>query len=164
LCIKIKRRWPLPDLKRFCGLANSTNLAVTDARLHFHALFNCAGAAHPSHRVVLCHQSLRHLEWWGNFPENQHVGRAIWDSTPTASLVIDTSMEGWGAVMHTSHHNTGTQPPVVLSVPGRGLFTPDDTEPRSIKQRELLVAILYLQTEVKNGSQEFSRRLPEMLT
>jgi hypothetical protein len=93
-CIRNKRGCPLRDLQRFFGLANSTNLAVTDARLHLRALFNCAGVAHPSRWVVLCHQSLRDLEWWGNLPENQHVGRATWDSTPTATLVTDASMEG----------------------------------------------------------------------
>jgi hypothetical protein len=144
LCIRNKRRCPLRDLQRFCGLANSTNLAVTDARLHLRALVNCAGAARPSRRVVLCHQSLGDLEWWRSLPANQYMGRAIWDSTPTATLVTDALMEGWRAVMHTSHHNACTQQPVALSVPAPGLHTPDDAETRSINQRELLAAIFSL--------------------
>jgi hypothetical protein len=145
LCIQNRRRCPLPSLQRFCGLENSTNLAVTDARLHLRAPFICAGAAHRCRRVVLCHQSLRDLEWHGNHSENRYVGRAIWDSTPTVDLVTDAPMEGWGTEMHTSRHDAGTQQPVALSVPGRCLFTPDDAEPRSINQRELLAAILGLQ-------------------
>jgi hypothetical protein len=62
LSIQNKRRCPLRDLQRFCGSENSTNMAVTDALLHLCALFNCAGAAHPSRRVALCHQSLRDLD------------------------------------------------------------------------------------------------------
>jgi hypothetical protein len=110
-------------------------MEVTDPRLHLRALFNCAGAAHPSRRVVLCHQSLRDLEWWGNIPENKYVGRAIWDSTPTATLVTEVSMEGLGAVIHASRHKAETQQLVGLSVQARGLFIPDDAEPRSINQR-----------------------------
>jgi hypothetical protein len=105
----------------------------------------CAGAAHRIRQVVLCHQSLRDLEWRGNLSENRYVGRTIWDSTPTATLVTDASMEGWGAEIHTSRHAAGTQQPVALSVPARFLFTPDDAESRSINQRELLAAILGLQ-------------------
>jgi hypothetical protein len=35
-----------------------------------------------------------------NLPTNTHVGRTIWDATPSATLVTDTSIEGWGAIMH----------------------------------------------------------------
>jgi hypothetical protein len=166
-CIQRKRRCSLRDLQRFCGLANSTNLAVTYARLHLRALFNCAGAAQTSHRVILCHQSLRDLEWWGNLPQNQHVGRAIWDPIPTATMITDASMEGWGAIMHTSgrkgpatplQQTLYTNPPgprmqgsTGSSVPARGLFTPEDAEPRSINQRELLAAILGIRSFLKTA-------------
>jgi hypothetical protein len=168
-CIRRKRRCSLRDVQRFCGLANSVSLAVTDARLYLRALFNCTSAATPSHRVTLCHQSLRDLIWWADLPTNLHVGRAIWDESPAATLVTDASMEGWGAVMH-SHGKGNENTPVYgrgnentprittsasqtdllqsfgRSVPARGLFTPTDAEPASINQRELLAAILGLKT------------------
>jgi hypothetical protein len=143
-CIQNNRRCTLLDLQRFYGVANSINLPVTDAHLLLRTLFNCAAAAHPNLRVVLCHQSLRDLEWWGDLLENQHVGRAFRDSTPTATLDTDASMEGWGAVFHTTRLIAGTQPPVALSVPARLLFAPEDAAPGSINQRELLAAILGL--------------------
>jgi Reverse transcriptase (RNA-dependent DNA polymerase) len=59
--IRHTRRCGLRDIQRFCGLGNSVYLAVTDARLHLRALFDCASAATPSRRVTLCHQSLRDL-------------------------------------------------------------------------------------------------------
>jgi ribonuclease HI len=158
-CIRRKRRCSLRDLQRFCGLANSANLAVTDARLYLRALFNCSSAATSSRQVTLCHQSLRDLTWWSNLPTNIHVGRAIWDVTPSATLVTDASMEGWGAVMHshgkrevslqltpTSTTNTSLLQNLGASVPARGLFIPTDAEPVSINQRELLAAILGLST------------------
>jgi hypothetical protein len=157
-CIQRKRRYSPRDLQRFCGRSNSTNLAVTYAQLHLRALFNCAGAAQTSRRVILCHKSLRDLEWWGNLPQNQHFDRAIWDPIPTATLITEASMEGWGAIMHTSGRKgpatplqwilytnplgPGMQGSTGSSVPARGLFTPADAEPRSINQRELLAAIL----------------------
>jgi hypothetical protein len=71
--IRHKRRCGLRAMQRFCGLKNSVYLAVTDARLHLRALFDCASAATSSRRVTLCHQSLRDLAWWGNLPTNVHV-------------------------------------------------------------------------------------------
>jgi hypothetical protein len=59
--IRLKRRCGFRDIQRFCGLGNSVYLAVTDARLHLRALFDCASAATPSRRVTLFHQSLRDL-------------------------------------------------------------------------------------------------------
>jgi hypothetical protein len=83
--IRHKRRCGLCDIQRFCGLGNSVYLAVTDARLHLRALFDCASTATPSRRVMLYHQSLRDLAWWGELPTNVHVGRGIWDASPSAS-------------------------------------------------------------------------------
>jgi hypothetical protein len=99
-CIRRKRRSPLRDLQRFCGLANSTSLAVSDSRLYLRAFFNCAADQKTGQKVVLCHQSLRNLKWWANIAENQHIGRTIWEPTPKALLVTDASMEGWGAIWH----------------------------------------------------------------
>jgi hypothetical protein len=142
----------------FVDLGNLVYLAVTDARLHLRALFDCASAATSSRRVTLCHQSLRDLAWWGNLPTNVHVGRGIWDASPSATLVTDASMEGWGAVLHaqTGNENTssgaapqtraGVHQTFRTSVPARGLFIPSDAEPTSINQRELLAAIFGLQT------------------
>jgi hypothetical protein len=106
--IRHKRRCGLRDIQRFCGLGNSVYLAVTDARLHLGDLFDCASAATPSRRVTLCHQSLRDLAWWGSLPTNVHVGRGIWDASPSATLVTDASMEGWGAVLHAQTGNENT--------------------------------------------------------
>jgi hypothetical protein len=83
------------------------------------------------------------------------MDRAIWDSTPTATVVTDASMEGWDAVVHNSHHDTGTQPPVALSAPFRGLFIPNEAEPRSINQKNPWPPI---------STSKVSRQLPEMLT
>jgi hypothetical protein len=106
--------------------------------------------------VTLCHQSLRDLAWWGNLPTNLHVGRGIWDASPSATLVTDASMEGWGAVLHTQTGNENTPSGAApqtragvhqtfgTSVPARGLFIPSDAEPTSINQRELLAAIFGL--------------------
>jgi hypothetical protein len=156
--IRHKRRCGLRDIQRFCGLGNSVFLAVTDARLHLRALFDCASAATPSRRVKLCHQSPRDLAWWGDFPTNLHVGRGIWDASPSATLVMDASMEDWGAVLHAQTGNESTPSGAApqtragmhrtfgTSVPARGLFIPSDAEPTSINQRELLTAIFGLKT------------------
>jgi hypothetical protein len=162
--IRHKRRCGLRDIQ--LGLGNSVYLAVTDARLHLRALFDCASAATPSRRVTICHQSLRDLAWWGDIPTNVHVGRGIWDTCPSATLVTDASMEGLGAALHsqTGNENTvrGAAPPTRAgvhqifgtSLPARGLFIPSDAEPTSINQRELLAAIFGLKTFLPVASQQ----------
>jgi ribonuclease HI len=85
-----------------------------------------------------------------HLPTNIHVGRAIWDVTPSATLVTDASMESWGAVMH-SHRKREvslqlTPTSTTNTDPARGLFIPTDAEPVSINQRELLAAIPGLST------------------
>jgi hypothetical protein len=106
--IRHKRGCGLRDNQRFCGLGNSVYLAATDARLHLRVLLDCASAATPSRRVTRCHQSLRDLAWWGDLPMNVHVGRGIWDASPSATLLTDASMEGWGAVLHAQTGNENT--------------------------------------------------------
>jgi hypothetical protein len=143
--IRPKRRCSLRDIQRVCGLGNSVCFAVTDDRLHLRALFDCASAATSSRRVTLYHQSLRDLAWWGDLPTNVYVGRGIWDASPSATLVTDASMEGWGAVLHaqpTENENTpscaapptraGVHQSLGTSVPARRLFIPPDAEPSSI--------------------------------
>jgi hypothetical protein len=98
--IRPKRRCSLRDIQRVCGLGNSVCRSVTDDRLHLRILFDCASAATSSRRVTLYHQSLRDLAWWGDLPTNVYVGCGIWDASPSATLVTDASMEGWGAVLH----------------------------------------------------------------
>jgi hypothetical protein len=61
-------------------------------------------------------------------------------------------MEGWGAVLHKPPAGNafklegGIPENMKSSVPARGLFMPDEAEPRSINQRELLAAILGLKS------------------
>jgi hypothetical protein len=149
-----KRRTPLRDLQRFCGLANSTSLAVSDARLYLRTLLNCASDQRPGKAVVLCHQSLRDLKRWEDLPLNTHRGRAIWEPTPQALLITDTSMEGWGAIWHkpkgpSTPHQAPPQSLTAnthISVPARGLFLATDAGPQSINQREILTAILGLRS------------------
>jgi hypothetical protein len=127
LCIQNRRRCPLRELQRFCGLVNSIKLASPGGTLS---------------------SELARLEIVGKPSGKAALGCAVWDSTPTASLVTDASMEGWGVVICTSLNDARTQPPVVLSVPPRGLFTPDHAEPRTINQREILAVILGLQSSL----------------
>jgi hypothetical protein len=53
-CIRRKRRFSLRELQRFCGLANSAYLAVTDARFYFSGSFQLFKRSHvkpPSNTV-----------------------------------------------------------------------------------------------------------------
>jgi hypothetical protein len=168
-CIRRKRRSPLRDLQRFCGLANSTSLAVSDSRLYLRALFNCAADQKTGQKVVLCHQSLRNLKWWANIAENQHIGRTIWEPTPKALLVTDASMEGWGAIWHepTNQSKGCNIPPQCpgsetnISVPARGLFKPSDAQPRSINQRKILAAILGIRTFLRQAKKSHVQQVSD---
>jgi hypothetical protein len=106
--IRPKRRCSLRDIQRVCGLGNSVCFAVTDDRLHLRDLFDCASAATSSRRVTLYHQSLRDLAWRGDLPTNAYVGRGIWDASPSATLVTDASMEGWGPCCTLNQRGTRT--------------------------------------------------------
>jgi hypothetical protein len=116
--------------------------------------------------VTLCHQSLRYLAWWGDLPTSVHVGRGIWDASPSATLVTDASIEGWGAVLHaqTGKENTpsgaapqtraGVHRTFGTCVPARGPFIPPDAEPTSINQRWVLTAIFGLKTFLSVARQQ----------
>jgi hypothetical protein len=83
-------------------------------------------------------------------------GRGIWDASPSATLLTDASMEGWGDVLHAQTGNestpsgeapqtrAGVHQTFGTSVPARGLFMTSGAEPTSINQMELLAAIFGL--------------------
>jgi hypothetical protein len=90
----------------------------------------------------------------GKPPENPHIGRAIWEPKPRSILVTDSSMEGWGSVLHTPqsmnymHSNADlpqSQKESPQSVPTRGFHARRCRAP-VINQRELLAAIIGLRS------------------
>lgn len=118
-------------LRSFAGLAQSTALAVTDARLHLRAIWDsiAGGERRGRGQAKLSHQACRDLLWWIKLRDNSGVGRAIWapPADQTRLLHSDANSTGWGAVFGGS-------------VPARGLFTPAEAT-LHFNQKELLAVI-----------------------
>lgn len=121
----------LKHLRSFAGLAQSTHLAVTDARLHLRAIWDDIAAAERrrSGFVRLSHQACRDLMWWVQLRDNPGVGRAIWEAAQGQRRLIhsDANDTGWGAVLEGY-------------VPARGMFSPPE-EVLHINEKELLAVI-----------------------
>ena len=121
----------LSHLRSFAGLAQSTHLAVTDARLHLRAIWDAVADAdgRRSGFARLSHQACRDILWWIRLRDNAQVGRAIWAPPPGQSRVLhsDANNSGWGAVCDGS-------------VPARGLFSARELA-LHINEKELLAVI-----------------------
>lgn len=64
---KTHRRWVyVSALRSFCGMAVSTHLAVTSARLHLRSLYTAMRdhLDRRSNRVRLGRQGMQDLRWW----------------------------------------------------------------------------------------------------
>jgi len=98
-------------LRRFCGLAVSTLLAVPLARYHLRSLYNALAGRGRRRDARLDAQGLRDLRWWSALASATGVGRALWDPTSAGEVTTDASPYGWGATYQ-------------RLVPTRGLFAP----------------------------------------
>lgn len=118
-------------LRSFAGLAQSTALAVTDARLRLRTIWDCLAEAdrHKRPKVRLSHAAGRDVMFWVRLRDNPIVGRAIWEPQTGSrrTLHSDASQSGWGAVLD-------------RTVPARGMFAPAEL-PLHINEKELLAVI-----------------------
>ena len=105
-------RWvPFGRLRRFCGLAVSTLLAVPLARYRLRSLYDALRGAWGRRDARLEAQALRDLGWWAGLGASAAVGRALWDPPPAGEVTTDASPYGWGATNQ-------------RLVPARGFFSP----------------------------------------
>jgi len=98
-------------LRRLCGLAVSTLLAVPLARYHLRSLYDALAGRGRRRDARLDPQGLRDVRWWSALDSATGVGRALWDPTPAGKLTTNASPYGWGATNQ-------------RLVPARGLFAP----------------------------------------
>ena len=113
-------------LRRFCGLAMSTALAVPMARFRLRRLYHCIGSTPPSWDARLRVGARHDLAWWASLGAPGKVGRLLWQEVVRVELTTDACLSGWGAVMD-------------RRLPARGLFGPGRAaEPINLKE---LVAV-----------------------
>lgn len=98
-------------MRRFCGLAVSTLLAVPLAQLHLRALYDALRSAARRRDVQLDALALRDSAWWRDLAKGSSVGRALWPTPPAGEVTTDASPYGWGATFQ-------------RLVPARGFFRP----------------------------------------
>jgi hypothetical protein len=82
--------------------------------------------AHSARQPKISYVILRNLQWWESLSSNPHVGRKVWPA-PSAAMLADASLRGWGAIWE------GT-------TPVSGYFDPVNEDSR-INELELLVFI-----------------------
>lgn len=98
-------------MRRFCGLAVSTLLAVPLAQLHLRVLYDALRSAARRRDVQLDALALRDSAWWRDLAKGSSVGRALWPTPPAGEVTTDASPYGWGATFQ-------------RLVPARGFFRP----------------------------------------
>jgi len=97
---KTHLRWVrLSALRSFCGMAVSTHLAVTSARLHLRSLYTAMRdhLDRRSNREQLGRQGMQDLQWWQVLTQHAELGRALWPRATDLTLTTDASGLAWGA-------------------------------------------------------------------
>jgi ribonuclease HI len=107
---RARRLVPCRLLAKFCGLAQSVDLAVPAARFFLRELYTCLSAGVDKTgwegQARLSRQGLRDLQWWTAFNANSAFnGRSIWRASTSATLHCDAAIDGkgrggWGAVLN----------------------------------------------------------------
>lgn len=95
------RRWVgARRLRRFCGLAMSTSMAVPMARFRLRRLYDAVGSLVAAHRPARLAEGARtDLSWWATLDLPRKVGRLLWQDEVVVELTTDACLTGWGAVM-----------------------------------------------------------------
>ena len=113
-------------LRRFCGLAMSTSLAVPMARFYLRRLYIAVGSTAPTRDSRLSKGARLDLAWWATLAHPGKIGRLLWQEAVSVELTTDACLSGWGAVLD-------------RRFPARGLFGPARAaEPINLKE---LVAV-----------------------
>jgi hypothetical protein len=125
-------RWvPATDLASFIGRAQSLRLAVPDTSFGLRALYDSghgqtdsdpshgdytgssgvrASCNFPRHPVRLSHPDLLQLAYWRDLRGSLYQ-RPIWPKPEISAATVhtNTSMEAYGATMHSGAHGAGTR-------------------------------------------------------
>ena len=106
-------------LAAFCGLAESSGLALPLGRYMLRALYDdLAQRRGWGGTVLLSTQSRSDLRWWAALRGSPHVGRAIWRPPETREAWSDASGLGWG----------GAVPRRFRMAPAYGFWDPEELQ------------------------------------
>jgi len=101
-------------LRRFCGLAMSSALAVPIARFHLRRLHQCIGSTQPCWDARLPEDARHDLARWASLGAPGQIDRFLWQEVVRVELTTEACLSGWGVVLD-------------RCLPARGLFGPESS-------------------------------------